>query len=113
MKQVFYVIQKREFINSDNKIDIGVRLEKVILSSESEDYKNFCGSEDCESSWMWESYIDEFLPKLTKELEEEESNEGELWVYESVILWEEQYKMLSSLMNQEIVEREVKICEWI
>lgn len=111
MKQVFYVIQKCEVINSDNKIDIGVRLEKVTLSSESEDYKNFCGSQSVEG--MWESYIDEFYFKFSNELEKEESMEGELWVYESVLLWEKEYDMLSSLMNQEVVEREVKICELI
>jgi hypothetical protein len=120
MEQVFYLITNCEVVNSDNQITSGVRVEKITLSSESRDFKTFCGtsfagSGDLQSTW--ESYIDEFFYLFKQELEKQRDLNpwavGSLWVYESLLLWESQYQMLSGLMQTGVIEREVKICELV
>ncbi len=107
-KLIFYVVTNRDVVTSNNEIDLGVSLEKIVLSSDSEDFKSYCGGDDLD---LWEDYVDDFIFHFNKTLENEKTMEGRLWVYDSILLWETQYKMLSRLMKQDVVEREVNVCE--
>jgi hypothetical protein len=113
--KVFYVIKSREVENEKGFKDVGITIDKIVLSTESEDFKMYWKlSKEKNIEYVWEGYIDDFLESLSIDMEKEMDKSRELensWIWDYLLLWERQYEMLKKSIGQEIVEREFKVVD--
>jgi len=110
LKKTFYLLREKSFVN-DNVLDVGVFIEKIVLTTESEDFKEFtksCIQRSTEE--MFEVYIDNFRFYFKDELENESVEDEQFMVYNNILLDEDQYKMLMK-QTEDIPLREVLVNE--
>ena len=114
LKKTFYLITEKNY-NNDNTLDVGVFIEKIILSTESEDFKEF--SKDCPQETlkeMFDNYENHFIFSFDNVLREQRQNSHfeEYQIYSHLLLNETQYQMLTKQMK-EIPTREVSVNELV
>ena len=113
MKKNYYLITQKSF-NNDNIIDVGTFIEKIVLSTESEDFKMYWNSltenkfRTMES--VFKTYDEEFFFNLDDTLRKErkESWLTEYVIYKHLVLTEDEYLMLMK-QTEDIPEREVMV----
>lgn len=99
LKKTYYLITQKSFDNN-NILDVGVFIEKIILSTESEDFKSyweFLPNENMEE--VFQRYEEEFNFYYHDVLRKEckDSLSGEFMIYSHLLMDEDQFK---SLMKQ-------------
>lgn len=117
MEKVFYLITSKEYINNEGQKDLGTDFKKIKLSNESEDFWEYkeCfhpNSSELEDEYIWECYIDFFLHHFKDELEREKEESKDLWIYESLLLTEQQYRMLFHQMSKIHLYRNVNVMDF-
>lgn len=117
MKKVFYLITSKEVINKEGQQDLGTDFKKIELSTESEDFFEFKEtfySEFSDEEYVWGHYIDFFVSHFKDELnrEKDESTNKKLWIYESIVLTENQYRMLFHQMSGVHLHRDVSVMDF-
>lgn len=117
MEKVFYLITSKEYINNEGQKDLGTDFKKIKLSNESEDFWEYkeCfhpNSSELEDEYIWECYIDFFLQHFKDELEREKEESKDLWIYESLLLTEQQYRMLFHQMSKIHLYRNVNVMDF-
>jgi hypothetical protein len=114
MKKVFYLITEKNY-NNDNTLDVGTFIEKIILSTDSEDFKEFSKESFGETlKEVFDNYENIFWFNFNDMLEEQrkKSLEEEYQIYKHLLLDEEQYEMLMKQMK-DIPTREVLVNELV
>ena len=114
MNKTFYLITEKNFIN-DNVLDVGVFIEKIVLSTESEDYKEFSkDSFQGTTKEMFENYENHFIFHFEDVLREQRQNSHfeECQIYKHLLLDESQYQMLTKQMK-DIPTRNVSVNELV
>jgi hypothetical protein len=114
MKKVFYLITEKNY-NNDNTLDVGTFIEKIILSTDSEDFKEFSKESFGETlKEVFNNYENIFWFNFNDMLEEQrkKSLEEEYQIYKHLLLDEEQYEMLMKQMK-DIPTREVLVNELV
>lgn len=117
MEKVFYLITSKEYVTNEGKRDLGTDFKKIKLSNESEDFWEYkeCfhpNSSELEDEYIWECYIDFFLQHFKDELEGEKEESKDLWIYESLLLTEQQYRMLFHQMSKVHLYRNVNVMDF-
>jgi hypothetical protein len=114
MKKTFYLLTKKNY-NNDNTLDVGVFIEKIILSTDSEDFKEF-SKESFEGTLkeVFNNYENIFWFNFNDMLKEQrkKSQEEEYQIYKHLLLDEEQYEMLMK-QTKDIPTREVLVTELV
>jgi hypothetical protein len=114
MKKTYYLLTEKNFLN-DNILDVGTFIEKIILSTDSEDFKEFSKESfkgtlkeifDNYENHFWFNFNDMLKEQRKKSLEEE------CQIYKHLLLGEEQYEMLMKQMK-DIPTREVLVNELV
>ena len=114
MKKTFYLITEKNFLN-DNTLNVGVFIEKIILSTDSEDFKEFSKESFGETlKEVFDNYENIFWFNFNDMLKEQrkKSQEEEYQIYKHLLLDEEQYKMLMK-QTKDIPTREVLVNELV
>jgi len=114
MKKVFYLITEKNY-NNDNTLDVGTFIEKIILSTDSEDFKVFSKESFGETlKEVFDNYENIFMFNFNDVLREQrkKSHEEEYQIYKHLLLDEEQYEMLMKQMK-DIPTREVLVNELV
>jgi hypothetical protein len=114
MKKTYYLLTEKNF-NNNKIIDVGVFIEKIILSTDSEDFKEF--SKEYLGDTLKDNfnhYDNMFMYHIHDVLEEQrkQSQEEEYQIYRHLLLDEEQYEMLMKQMK-DIPTREVLVNELV
>ena len=114
MKKIFYLITEKNY-NNDNTLDVGTFIEKIILSTDSEDFKVFSKESFGETlKEVFNNYENIFWFNFNDMLKEQrkKSLEEEYQIYKHLLLDEEQYEMLMKQMK-DIPTREVLVNELV
>jgi hypothetical protein len=114
MKKVFYLITEKNY-NNDNTLDVGTFIEKIILSTDSEDFKVFSKESFGETlKEVFNNYENIFWFNFNDMLKEQrkKSQEEEYQIYKHLLLDEEQYEMLMKQMK-DIPTREILVNELV
>jgi hypothetical protein len=114
MKKVFYLITEKNY-NNNNTLDVGTFIEKIILSTDSEDFKVFSKESFGETlKEVFNNYENIFWFNFNDMLEEQrkKSLEEEYQIYKHLLLDEEQYEMLMKQMK-DIPNREILVNELV
>jgi hypothetical protein len=114
MTKTFYLLTEKNFLN-DNILDVGTFIEKIILSTDSEDFKEF-SKESFKGTLkeMFDNYENHFMFNFNDVLREQrkQSHLEEFQLYKHLLLDEEQYEMLMKQMK-DIPTREVLVNELV
>ena len=114
MKKTFYLLTEKNY-NNNNTLDVGVFIEKIILSTDSEDFKEF-SKESFEGTLkeMFDNYENHFMFNFDDVLREQrkQSHFEEYQIYKHLLLDEEQYEMLMK-QTKDIPTREVLVNELV
>ncbi len=128
LTKTYYLITQKTFNNNNNVICLGTFIEKIVLSTDSEDFKTYVYSvsdveyddfkeyynsmsdEEFERSFSF--YDDEFFENFHEELEKEKKDKQyeELTIYSQMLISEEEYNDLTKQMEN-IPIREVSVNE--
>ena len=114
MKKTFYLITEKNY-NNNNKLDVGTFIEKIILSTDTEDFKEFSKESFGETlKEVFDNYENIFMFNFNDVLREQrkKSHEEEYQIYKHLLLDEEQYEMLMKQMK-DIPTREVLVNELV
>jgi len=114
MKKVFYLITEKNY-NNNNTLDVGTFIEKIILSTDTEDFKEFSKESFGETlKEVFDNYENIFMFNFNDVLREQrkKSHEEEYQIYKHLLLDEEQYEMLMKQMK-DIPTREVLVNELV
>jgi len=114
MKKTFYLITEKNY-NNNNTLDVGTFIEKIILSTDSEDFKEFSKESFGETlKEVFDNYENIFMFNFNDVLREQrkKSHEEEYQIYKHLLLDEEQYEMLMKQMK-DIPTREVLVNELV
>ena len=114
MKKTFYLLTEKNY-NNDNTLDVGVFIEKIILSTDSEDFKEFSKESFGETlKEVFDNYENIFWFNFNDMLKEQrkKSQEEEYQIYKHLLLDEEQYEMLMK-QTKDIPTREVLVTELV
>jgi hypothetical protein len=114
LKKTFYLITEKNY-NNDNTLDVGTFIEKIILSTESEDFKEF--SKESPKGTLketFDNYENHFMFYFDDVLREQRQNSHfeEYQIYKHLLLDEEQYEMLTKQMK-DIPTRKVSVNELV
>lgn len=115
MKKTFYLITEKNYNNNNNKLDVGTFIEKIILSTDTEDFKEFSKESFGETlKEVFDNYENIFWFNFNDMLKEQrkQSQEEEYQIYKHLLLDEEQYEMLMKQMK-DIPTREVLVNELV
>mgnify|MGYP006280697961 FL=1 len=99
MRKSFYLISEKSFINN-NILDVGVFIEKIILDSDSEDFKSFWDMgnpiSDFDLKQKFDTYVEDFIFNFDDVLKNErkQSIDEEFMIYSHLLIDEDQYNML-------------------
>ena len=99
MKKSFYLISEKSFINN-NILDVGVFIEKIILDSDSEDFKSFWDMgnpiSDFDLKQKFDTYVEDFIFNFDDVLKNErkQSIDEEFMIYSHLLIDEDQYNMM-------------------
>ena len=114
MKKTFYLLTEKNY-NNDNTLNVGVFIEKIILSTDSEDFKEFSKESFGETlKEVFDNYENIFWFNFNDMLKEQrkKSQEEEYQIYKHLLLDEEQYEMLMK-QTKDIPTREVLVTELV
>jgi hypothetical protein len=116
MKKIYYLLTEKNFIgreNGKNVLDLGVFIEKIVLSTESEDFKVFSENTILKTKEdIFRCYVDLFMLCFSDMLFEErkKSDEEEFQIYNHLLMDEEQFtRILKPTIDVPI--REVSVFE--
>jgi hypothetical protein len=114
LKKTFYLITEKNY-NNDNTLDVGTFIEKIILSTESEDFKEF--SKESPKGTLketFDNYENHFMFYFDDVLREQRQNSHfeEYQIYKHLLLDETQYEMLTKQMK-DIPTRKVSVNELV
>lgn len=115
MEKTFYLLSQKNFINNENILDVAVFIEKIIISSDSEDYKEFIADiPKGTTEEMFANYENHFLFYFDDVLRQERkrSHFEEFQIYNHLMLDEEQYNMLMK-QTKDIPRREIFVNELV
>ena len=114
MKKTYYLLTEKNY-NNDNTLDVGTFIEKIILSTDTEDFKEFSKESFGETlKEVFDNYENIFWFNFNDMLKEQrkKSLEEEYQIYKHLLLDEEQYEMLMKQMK-DIPTREVLVNELV
>jgi len=114
MKKTFYLITEKNY-NNNNKLDVGTFIEKIILSTDTEDFKEFSKESFGETlKEVFDNYENIFWFNFNDMLKEQrkKSLEEGFQIYKHLLLDEGQYEMLMKQMK-DIPTREVLVNELV
>ena len=114
MKKTYYLLTEKNY-NNNNTLDVGTFIEKIILSTDTEDFKEFSKESFGETlKEVFDNYENIFWFNFNDMLEEQrkKSLEEEYQIYKHLLLDEEQYEMLMKQMK-DIPTREVLVNELV
>jgi len=115
MEKTFYLLTEKNFNNNENILDVAVFIEKIILSSDSEDFKEFSKESFGETlKEVFDNYENIFWFNFNDMLKEQrkKSLEEEFQIYNHLVLDEEQYEMLMK-QTKDIPTREIFVNELV
>lgn len=121
MNKTFYLFTQKNYISKENgksTLDVGVFIEKIILSTESEDFKEYLKEVPTERKDDIESIFDEYENYFIFYYEDQLKNERksshfeEIQIYSHLLLSEQEYMFLMK-QTEDIPTREVLVNELV